>query len=56
MAFRHEKLDAYRAAVEYAGWAYRFCDRNQEIDPDTDTDSDPDQDRNRTKSAVNELS
>jgi hypothetical protein len=25
MAFGHEKLDVYRAASEYVGWAYRFC-------------------------------
>ena len=25
MAFGHEKLDVYRAAIEYVGWAYRFC-------------------------------
>ena len=24
MAFGHEKLDVYRAAIEYVGWAYRF--------------------------------
>jgi len=54
MAFRHEKLDAYRAAVEYVGWAYRFSDKTQKIAPDPDTDAD--WNRNRTKSAVNELS
>jgi hypothetical protein len=26
MAFGHEKLDVYRAAIEYVGWVYRFCD------------------------------
>ena len=26
MAFGHEKLDVYRAAIEYVGWAYRFCE------------------------------
>ena len=26
MAFGHENLDVYRAAIEYVGWAYRFCD------------------------------
>ena len=26
MGFGHEKLDAYRAAIEYVGWAYRFCE------------------------------
>ena len=25
MPFGHEKLDVYRAAIEYAGWAYRLC-------------------------------
>lgn len=25
MAFGHEKLDVYRAAIEYVGWAYSFC-------------------------------
>jgi four helix bundle protein len=26
MAFGHEKLDVYRAAIEYVGWTYRFCE------------------------------
>jgi hypothetical protein len=26
MAFGHEKLDVYRAAIEYVDWAYRFCE------------------------------
>jgi len=26
MSFGHEKLDAYRAAIEYVGWAYRYCE------------------------------
>ncbi len=26
MALGHEKLDDYRAAIEYVGWAYRFCE------------------------------
>ena len=26
MAFGHEKLDVYQAALEYVGWAYRFCE------------------------------
>jgi hypothetical protein len=26
MGFGHERLDAYRAAIEYVGWAYRFCE------------------------------
>ena len=25
MAFGHEKLDVYRAAIEYVGWTYRLC-------------------------------
>jgi hypothetical protein len=25
MAFGHGKLDVYRAAIEYVGWAYRYC-------------------------------
>ncbi len=25
MAFGHEKLDVYRAAIEYVGWAYQYC-------------------------------
>ena len=25
MAFGHEKLDVYCAAIEYVGWAYRLC-------------------------------
>lgn len=24
MSFGHEKLDVYRAAIEYVGWAYRY--------------------------------
>ena len=27
MSFGHEKLDVYRAAIEYVGWAYRFCEK-----------------------------
>jgi four helix bundle protein len=27
MTFGHEKLDVYRAAIEYVGWAYRLCER-----------------------------
>ena len=27
MAFGHEKLDVYRAAIEYVGWAYRYCEK-----------------------------
>jgi len=26
MSFGHEKLDVYRASIEYVGWAYRFCE------------------------------
>jgi four helix bundle protein len=26
MSFGHEKLDVYRAAIDYVGWAYRFCE------------------------------
>ena len=26
MAFGHEQLDVYRAAIEYVGWAYRLCE------------------------------
>jgi len=26
MLFGHEKLDVYRAAIEYVGWAYGFCE------------------------------
>ena len=25
MGFAHEQLDVYRAAIEYVGWAYRYC-------------------------------
>lgn len=25
MNFGHERLDVYRAAIDYVGWAYRFC-------------------------------
>ena len=25
MRFGHEQLDVYRVAIEYVGWAYRFC-------------------------------
>jgi len=27
MAFGHEKLDAYRAAIEHVPWAYWYCER-----------------------------
>ena len=26
MGFGHEKLDVYRAAIDYVGWAYRACE------------------------------
>jgi hypothetical protein len=26
MAFGHEELGVYRAAIEYVGWAYRLCE------------------------------
>ena len=26
MGFGHEKLDVYRASIEYVGWAYRYCE------------------------------
>ena len=26
MGFGHEKLDVYRAAIEYVGWAYHYCE------------------------------
>ena len=26
MGFGHEKLDVYRTAIEFVGWAYRFCE------------------------------
>jgi four helix bundle protein len=29
MSFGHEKLDVYRAAIEYVGWAYRLCERQK---------------------------
>jgi four helix bundle protein len=27
MAFGHEKLDVYRAAIEYVGWVFRLCEK-----------------------------
>ena len=27
MAFGHEKLDVYRAAIASIGWAYRYCEK-----------------------------
>lgn len=27
MSFGHEKLDVYRAAIEYVGWAFRYCEQ-----------------------------
>ena len=29
MSFGHEKLDVYRAAIEYVGWAYRYCETSK---------------------------
>jgi four helix bundle protein len=26
MTFGHERLDVYRTAIEYVGWAYRLCE------------------------------
>ena len=26
MGFGHERLDVYRAAIDYVGWAYHFCE------------------------------
>ena len=26
MPFGHEQLDVYRGAIDYAGWAYEFCE------------------------------
>ena len=26
MGFGHEKLNVYRATIEYVGWAYRYCE------------------------------
>ena len=26
MSFGHERLDVYRASLEYVGWAYHFCE------------------------------
>jgi four helix bundle protein len=26
MGFGHEKLDVYRAAIDYVGWVYRYCE------------------------------
>lgn len=26
MSFGHERLDVYRAAIEYVGWAYGYCE------------------------------
>ena len=27
MTFGHERLDVYRTAIEYVGWAFRVCER-----------------------------
>jgi len=29
MSFGHERLDVYRAAIEYVGWAYHYCEALQ---------------------------
>ena len=29
MSFGHERLDVYRAAIEYVGWAYHYCEELQ---------------------------
>lgn len=29
MGFGHEKLDVYRAAIEYVGWAYHYCEKQK---------------------------
>ena len=29
MAFGHEKLDVYRAAIADVGWAYRSCEKRK---------------------------
>ncbi len=29
MTFGHERLDVYRAAIEYVGWAFRLCEQLQ---------------------------
>ena len=42
MSFGHEKLDVYRAAIEYLGWAYRYPDEYGAGRNDTDTDPDAD--------------
>ena len=26
MGFGHERLDVYRTAIDYVGWAYHFCE------------------------------
>jgi hypothetical protein len=39
MGFGHEKMDVYRAAIEYVAWVYS-------VDIDPDSDSDPDTDGN----------
>jgi hypothetical protein len=33
MSCDHERLDVYRAALEYVGWAYDFCTQRQESIP-----------------------
>jgi len=44
MAFGHEQLDVYRAAIKYVGWAYSVKEEPAEYQietVDTDADSDP---------------
>ena len=40
MSFGHEKLDVYRAAIEYVGWGSRYPDEYGAGRNDTDPDSD----------------
>ena len=47
MAFGHERMHVYRAAIDYLGWAYSVNEDppqygTQANDSDSDTDSDPD--------------
>ena len=42
MSFGHEKLDVYRAAIEYVGWGSRYSDEYGAGRNDTDTDPDAD--------------
>jgi len=59
MAFGHEKLDVYCAAIEYVGWAYRLCkgmkghrnakDQLLRASQADDSDSNPDSDTEEDK-------